>query len=93
MNLLAVIERVEGLRQAERELRDERQLERTDRDLDHLVETRGLEDQTPELVGLVALRDRIASDKSGRRRTISSSVVPSRSASFARMLPARTVAY
>src|SRR5690606_28086357 len=57
---LTMVEGVERLRQAERVLRQERQLERTDGGIHDFVESRRLEHEAPELVGGLAGVERLA---------------------------------
>ena len=92
---IAVIERVEQLREPERVLRQHREFERPHDLLDDVVETRRLEDDRPEVVRSVSRRRR-----SARRRGATSSAAstsasdsPSRSCSLWKMLFARTTAY
>ena len=64
---VAVVEGVERLRQAERVLREHRQLERPDRLLDDVVEPRRFEDETPEIERFVAVAvQQVAGDAAQR---------------------------
>ena len=88
-----MVERVERLREAERVLGDERELERPNRGVDDLVEARGLEHEPPELVAFLAGVAARRASAPASASTMARSDMPSRSASFARMLSPRTTAY
>ena len=63
-----MVEAVELLRQAERVLRDDRQLQRPHRLVHDVVEPRGLEHEAPELVRVVAaVGDRVRAGDGQRR--------------------------
>ena len=88
-----MVEAVERLRQAERVLRQHRQLERPHRLIDDVVEARGFEHQAPEIVRLVVVGDEHRPATVASAAATAASSRPIASFSLVKMLLARTTAY